>query len=339
MKAFTQRNMMILDLVLVTVFGLSVWHMPMSAVFPFSLVLLRLFATFSLQDKRKSNWMPIAMYSLWMIIVTIADNAYMLEEMVLNPVLRIVKVFLAFFGCSELGLVDDFDELCMNTPQIATATILTILLSMFYYFWLLFYPIVVYVRQWRKKEFSDNKWMNGSFGLMIGYAIAVIILMIIAESGQRYLGFGRYNVWLFFMSGLPLVMYLKERKPLTQTFKVYAVIVTIFYCAYVIGEEMDYYPSLVGLLLLPSLFYYAACKYKGIQIGYKDWCILLFAGMSFWVAQYGWNWLRILLLTISAVAYGYEVHRFFKHGHSKKLSVGLFLVIAFLLPTLTIGYN
>lgn len=141
------------------------------------------------------------------------------------------------------------------------------------------------------------------------------------------------------MSGLPLIMYLKERKPLSHTFKIYAVIVAIFYCAYVIGGQMLYYPSLIGLLLLPSLFHYCVCRFRGVHMQYMDWCVLIVAGMSFWVAQHGCNWLRVLLLSISAIAYGYEVYHFLKCGQSKKLSIAMFIVIAFILPTLTIGYN
>lgn len=341
MKVFTQHNMMILDLILVSLFGLSVWHTSMTQFIMFSLVLLRLFATFSLQDKKKANWLPIAIYSVWMILIATVDNGNLLENTIVNPTLRMVKVFLAFIGCSELGLVDNFRELDMEmeTNQMAAITILTLLLSVFYYFWLLFYPIIEYIRQWKKNELIDRKWLNGSLGLIITYVAVVVILMHITDSVNRLVVLDRYNIFLFFMSGLPLIMYLKERKPLSHTFKVYAVIVAIFYCAYVIGGQLLYYPSLIGLLLLPSIFYYCVCRFRGVQMQYMDWCVLIVAEMSFWMAQHGCNWLRVLLLSISAIAYGYEVYQFLKRGQSKKLSVALFVVIAFILPTITIGYN
>lgn len=150
---------MILDLILVSLFGLSVWHTSMTQFTMFSLVLLRLFATFSLQDKKKANWLPIAIYSVWMILIATVDNGNLLENTIVNPTLRMAKVFRAFIGCSELGLVDNFRELDMEmeTNQMAAITILTLLLSVFYYFWLLFYPIIEYIRQWKNNEFIDRK--------------------------------------------------------------------------------------------------------------------------------------------------------------------------------------
>lgn len=82
MKVFSQHNMMILDLILVSIFGLSMWHVPMGELFPLSLVLLRIFTTFSLQDKRKSNWLPIALYTLWMMVITFADKGDLLYRLV-----------------------------------------------------------------------------------------------------------------------------------------------------------------------------------------------------------------------------------------------------------------
>ena len=98
-KVFTQHNMMILDLILVSIFGLSVWHTSMTPFIMFSFVLLRLFATFSLQDKKKANWLPIAMYSVWMILITIVDNGNLLENTIVNP-----NNYPSFLICSNRSL-------------------------------------------------------------------------------------------------------------------------------------------------------------------------------------------------------------------------------------------
>ena len=340
MKVFSQHNMMILDLILVSIFGLSMWHVPMGGLFPLSLVLLRIFTTFSLQDKRKSNWLPIALYTLWMMVITFADKGDLLYRLVGNPVFQMVKVFLSFGGCSELGLADDIWELNMIDSSLSGfVMVLTVALFIFYYLWLLLYPIIVYTNQWRKKEFCDIKMLNSKTSFVIGYIIIAFLLSFIGNSSPRLLAIGQYNVWLFLMAGLPYAMYIKEKRALSDICKTYLMIVAIFYCAYIFGKEMDFSSSMVGLIMLPTLFYYVICKSRSIEMQYKDCCILVIGSMAFMVAQYGCNLIRILLLLVSAIAFGYEAFNLIKRGQSKKFAITILTVIGFILPTLTIGYN
>lgn len=340
MKVFSQHNMMILDLILVSIFGLSMWHVPMGGLFPLSLVLLRIFTTFSLQDKRKSNWLPIALYTLWMMVITFADKGDLLYRLVGNPVFQMVKVFLSFGGCSELGLADDIWELNMIDSSLSGfVMVLTVALFIFYYLWLLLYPIIVYTNQWRKKEFCDIKMLNSKTSFVIGYIIIAFLLSFIGNSSPRLLAIGQYNVWLFLMAGLPYAMYIKEKRALSDICKTYLMIVAIFYCAYIFGKEMDFSSSMVGLIMLPTLFYYVICKSRSIEMQYKDCCILVIGSMAFMVAQYGCNLVRILFLAISAAAFGYEAYNLYRKQQSKKFAVTIFFAMGVVLPTLTIGYN
>jgi len=330
--------MMILDLLLVSIIGLSVWHTIMGKLLALSFIVLRIFTTFSLQDKRKSNWLPIALNSLWMLLFFVNDN-HILNIFIINPALQLVKVLLAFIGCTGLGTIDEIAELNAETPQTAVLTMLTYSVSIFYYLWILLYPIVVYFKQWKRKEFTDTKILNGSVVLVIGYIVFAFITSAIVSLNRGYLMIGQYNAWMFIMAGLPLTMYLKEKKHLSGRCKMYLVMLAIFYCAYIIGKEMTYSLSMVGIVMLPALFYYVICKAKGVQLKYKDWSILLIGSIAFLIAQDGCNWVRILFLSISAVAYGYEAFSLSKKGISKKFALMVFLTTGVVLPSMALGYN
>lgn len=337
MKVFTQRNMMIFDLFIVSIFGLSLWHMPMGRFLTFSLVLLRIFTTFSLQDKRKANWIPVSINTIWIALITFTDGGDALLDFILNPIYELVKIVMSFLGCSELGMVDAFDDEGTGSMQQSYAAIITLVVGVLFYLWFLMYPIVVYIRQWRKKEFSETKILNGSISLVIVYTLVAVVLLLIADCNTR--GIGDLNVWIFLMSGLPLVMYLKEKRPLSNTCKSYLFSAAIILCAYAIGTEMEHYPSFIGIVMLPALFYCFIRKNRQLPMQYLDWSLLFIASISFFIAQFGCTWERIMFLTISAVAYGYEAYILFKNGQGKLYSVWIFFVMAFIIPTMTLGYN
>ena len=335
-NTFTQRNMMMFDLFLTSLFGLAVWHTPMRGLFPLSLVLLRLFATFSLQEKEKGNWLLVVLNALWLVPLAASNERFIFETYIIYPVAQLIKTFMLFIGYSGLSDVRRFLSMEPETSQEIIVKIMVILASLFYYLWLLLYPVAVYIRQWRRKEFTDTRAINGRIGLIVGYMIAVLVLSCICDSYFKFIG--QYHLWLFLMALLPFAMFLKEKRPMGDTCRMYLKFVTIFYCAYILGTEMGYSNSFIGLLL-PVLFYRLVCRTKGVHMQYRDYCILLIASVAFMVAQYGCNWVRVLFLSISAVAYGYEAYVFFRSGQSKRLAFAVFIATGFILPTLALGYN
>lgn len=57
------------------------------------------------------------------------------------------------------------------------------------------------------------------------------------------------------------------------------------------------------------------------------------------IAQYGCGWVRVLFLSLSAIAYGYEAFLLFRKGQSKRMALVIFVTAGILLPSVAIGYN
>ena len=336
----TRNHLMNLDLLLVTLLGFMTWHIQMGSVIPLSFVLLRLFTTFSLSDRKKSTWLPLTICSAWMMLTFFTENSRMMETVYMAPVYKIVRSASLLLGGTELKWIKTATDLSFDTVEQSVVLAFTFVLTIFNIAWLLLYPVIEYLMQWKKKEFVCSNESNNNIFFIVAYFLLTIVLAHIINVGPRGQSIGVLNIIFFFLSGLPILLYFKGVKAVSKHFKFYSALTGIFICAYVLGCEMEHYSSLVGLVILPPLLYHLICKDNKIEMQYKDWILFIFAGISFGVAQFGCLWVRMLLLMASVLIYGYATYMFMiQTQRTKKYSMVLFLTLGFILPTLILGYN
>ena len=67
--------------------------------------------------------------------------------------------------------------------------------------------------------------------------------------------------------------------------------------------------------------------------------VIAVSGFVFWIAQYATNGLRVFLLVASAICVGYVAYRLYHHTRRAAVSLSVFFVCAFILPSVSIGYN
>lgn len=330
----TRNILMKSDLILVTLLGFLTWHIQISII-PLSFILLRLFTSFSLADRKKTTWLPLSLCVAWMMLIFFSKNDNFMDFLYIEPVYKLVRSIMLLFGVSELRWTDHTKELSFDTLELSITSVLTATFSIFYIAWLLLYPIIEYLIQWKKKEFVNlNRVKNNTVFIVVYFMLTLVLAKNIAPTTQNFVFF------MLSFSGLLVLLSFKGIKEVSNRFKLYSSLFGIFVCAYVLGCEMKQDSSFVGVVVLPPLLYYTICKNNKIEMQYRDWAFLVFAGMSFGIAQSYNLWPRILLLATSAFSYGYETYIFhIRSEKNKKYSTVLFLTLAFILPTLTIGYN
>jgi len=122
----------------------------------------------------------------------------------------------------------------------------------------------------------------------------------------------------------------------------YVIMVLLFAIAIMAGFYMQSVGSLIAIIVSVPQFYY--------YVGYK-WCrtssaslnrnlyLLMLAGLSFWTAQYAIYETRDLLLFTSTILSGIVAFQLWRKTRKVATASVIFVVCAFLLPSIAIGYN
>lgn len=114
--------------------------------------------------------------------------------------------------------------------------------------------------------------------------------------------------------------------------------ICIVLLAWLIALEQPYRLSRLALLTLPALFYAITNRMMQWKNGKRRICMIVIATILFYAAQYQWEYLRISLLAISAIAVGWA-YLWRKESIGRRfVSAAAFVLTAFLIPTLCIGY-
>lgn len=114
--------------------------------------------------------------------------------------------------------------------------------------------------------------------------------------------------------------------------------IVMFVIGYVCGFGMEL-KSVIMVCTLPAAFFALMNWYVRREIAYKDILLIVGASVVFWCAQYTTDMVRILLLLASLAIMAVPVIRFAIDTKKNWTSVGLYVIIALIMPVFCLGYN
>ena len=338
MKVQTLKTVQVLDLILVSLLGLFVWNGQAGEGFLLlSFVLFRLVVSFGLMERKKSNWLPVTLSTVWLLLTgSLASDfsKFLLEQ----PSFEMVKTGMLLLGDAGMDQVGSFSELRADeswTVELLFATLFNLL----FWGWILFYPIISYVRQWRKGQFVSPtvwggfKWSYGALLLTAG--IWMILLLTSSKSEAAVIAY----LYPFAVAWGWMVGSWKQFRLSAPAVKNYVVYAALFFGAFLIGRETEHFLSLFGLVTVLVLFYKKLSAQLALSVGKKDLLLLVVAGFLFWKSQFFEDLPRILMLGGGLLLVAIQSVRWYKASTSRSLSLLLFAVLGFVLPLLSIGYN
>ena len=118
----------------------------------------------------------------------------------------------------------------------------------------------------------------------------------------------------------------------------FIIMLVIFVLAYVCGMGLEL-KSMITTCTLPMAFYLTVNWYLRRVISYKEILPIVVGSIIFWCAQYTTNVARVLLLLSSLGLMAFAVVRFVKIARNRWAGVGLYIIIALILPVFSLGYN
>ncbi len=120
-------------------------------------------------------------------------------------------------------------------------------------------------------------------------------------------------------------------------------VVTLFLLLSVVasyaGEGMGYLPAVISVIGLPLLVMCFVNRLHNATAKYMELLFVLLGSILFWNAQFNIDFARLGLLLVSAVLIGLACVVMYKEIKNGWLSLVVFFFIAFVLPSMSIGYN
>ena len=134
MKPFTQRNMMVLDLIVSGTYGLLLWIAPVEKTLLISFLIIHIYTTFILQNRQKSNWLLVVNNSICgLVICLLPYGVELLKNQLIEPIFKASKELLLYLGCSSLGEVARINDIDVDNPQMLALLIVTMSLNYGFY--------------------------------------------------------------------------------------------------------------------------------------------------------------------------------------------------------------
>ena len=212
------------------------------------------------------------------------------------------------------------------------------ILSIVGYVWLVIYPLAMYIYRRLKKQLAP-----GSMGIWKGvglcayiFGCTIISSMVLSVSYKTTIVMA---VLAFILMLIPAIFYRNNIKEIfTRGEVAYLLTLAMFTVGYVCGIGLEQ-RSTITVCVLPAAFFALMNWYVRREITYKDILLIVGASVVFWCAQYTINMVRILLLFASLAMMAIPVIRFAIDTKRSWASVGLYIVVALIMPVFCLGYN
>ncbi|MBR4846377.1 MAG: hypothetical protein IKU98_08175 [Bacteroidaceae bacterium] len=273
----------------------------------------------------------MAVYSIGMSAI-VGLLVFLFSPHITEMLLDIAKVVTSMFGSDGRMLVH---EIRMDARNGEYWNTLYKVVGCITYLWLVVGPLVQYIVLSVKKRVIQSSWSNRSSLLLCLYLVGVMLVVVIG-SYKDFLGF------LFAVVGLYALPYLfKEidfKHLLTRGEASYIMLLLVLIACYIEGSNISR-QAVVAVVSLPAVCYaifnYSCCR----RPTYQEITLVVLGSMTFWMAQYTTDMLRILLLLLSLGLIGVVLRKFVNATHRKWRGVVLYLFVAFIVPISCLGYN
>lgn len=203
------------------------------------------------------------------------------------------------------------------------------------YLWLVVSPLVQYIVLSVKKRVVQSSWSMRRSLLLCLYLVGVMFLVVIS-------GYKDFLSFLVAALGVYALPYLfKEidlKHLLTRGEASYIMLLLVLIACYIAGSDISR-QAVVAVVSLPAVCYaifnYSCCR----RPPYQEITLVVLGSMTFWMAQYTTDMLRILLLLLSLGLIGVVLGKFVNATYRKWRGVVLYLFVAFIVPISCLGYN
>ena len=273
----------------------------------------------------------MAVYSIGMSAI-VCLLVFPFSPYIIGMLLDVVKVVISLFGGDGRMLVH---EIRMDARDGEYWNALCNVVGCITYLWLVVSPLVQYIVLSVKKRVVQSSWSMRRSLLLCLYLVGVMFLVVIS-------GYKDFLSFLVAALGVYALPYLfKEidlKHLLTRGEASYIMLLLVLIACYIAGSDISR-QAVVAVVSLPAVCYaifnYSCCR----RPPYQEITLVVLGSMTFWMAQYTTDMLRILLLLLSLGLIGVVLGKFVNATHRKWRGVVLYLFVAFIVPISCLGYN
>lgn len=273
----------------------------------------------------------MAVYSIGMSAI-VCLLVFPFSPYIIGMLQDVVKVVTSLFGGDGRMLVH---EIRMDARDGEYWNALCNVVGCITYLWLVVSPLVQYIVLSVKKRVVQSSWSMCRSLLLCLYLVGVMFLVVIS-------GYKDFLSFLVAALGVYALPYLfKEidlKHLLTRGEASYIMLLVVLIACYIAGSDISR-QAVVAVVSLPAVCYaifnYSCCR----RPPYQEFTLVVLGSMTFWMAQYTTDMLRILLLLLSLGLIGVVLGKFVNATHRKWRGVVLFLFVAFIVPISCLGYN
>lgn len=297
--------------------------------FLLSYPLLRIWISFLMYRRSKLVIAPIVMLSL-MCLCLLCGRTIGYETFVM-PYVNLFKSIFALFGVTFANNADYRDML-------AEVYECTLPVTLFSLVWVILIPWGMYLYRLFRKELqpcSFGVWK--SIGLCAYIFGVMLVDSVIVSVTYRSIIALVLLVPMFMF--IPLIFNRGRIKGLFSRGEVaFMLMLAIIMVGYACGIELQLKSSLI-VCVLPALCFALVNWLFSRETTYKDILLIVLASVIFWCAQYTTDMMRLMFLFGSLVLTAVPMIRFAIDTGKRWTSAGVYFMVAFIMPILSIGYN
>lgn len=298
----------------------TVWCRPAVWAAP----LLRIWLSFLTYRRSRMALAPIIMLSL-LALGSLLGRAMSGFVLFVQPLLLMLQVVPQLFG-ESLITADNMQEVWSTMSEY------TALIGIVVSVWLILLPLGIYIyRSFRKEIVPSSFSVRKRVGLY-AFLVGTFLVETFVVTDFRYV---HIAILLF----IPVIFNSGKLEGLiTQGEKVFLIFLLLLEVACICA--LDYsLASVIMVMVFPLAFYTMGCRIAGKDIVYCDVLMIISASVLFIWGQYEINMYRLVLLLLSLALTSIVMMRFAISTRKYWTAAAVYVMVAVILPILSIGYN
>lgn len=322
------KSMLIADLFICCIWLIFIMHNSIGTVWcrpaVWAAPLLRIWLSFLTYRRSRMALAPIIMLSL-LTLGSLLGRAMSGFALFVQPLLLMLQVVPQLFGESVIT-ADNMQEVW--SAMSGNTALIGIVVSV----WLILLPLGIYIyRSFRKETVPSSFSVRKRVGLY-AFLVGTFLVETFVVTDFRYV---HIAILLF----IPVIFNSGKLEGLiTEGEKVFLIFLLLLEVACICA--LDYsLASVIMVLVFPAAFYTMGCRIAGKDIVYCDVLMIISASVLFIWGQYEINMYRLVLLLLSLALTAIVMMRFAISTRKYWTAAAVYVMVAVILPILSIGYN
>lgn len=322
------KTMLVADLSVCCIWLILVMHNSIDTVWcrpaVWAAPLLRIWLSFLTYRRSRMALAPIIMLSL-LTLGALLGRAMSGFALFVQPLLLMLQVVPQLFGESVIT-ADNMQEVWSAMSD--NTALIGIVVSV----WLILLPLGIYIyRSFRKEIVPSSFSVRKRVGLY-AFLVGTFLVETFVVTDFRYV---HIAILLF----IPVIFNSGKLEGLiTEGEKFFLIFLLLLEVAYICA--LDYsLASVIMVMVFPAAFYTMGCRNAGKDIVYCDVLMILSASVLFICGQYEINMYRLVLLLFSLALTAIVMMRFAISTRKYRTAAAVYVMVAVILPILSIGYN